>query len=306
MEQRRIGSLEVPLAGIGCNNFGGRIDESRAAEVVDAAFDVGATHFDTAETYANGASEAILGRALKGRRDRAVVTSKFGSPRPGLEHPGGAANVRRAIEGSLERLDTDHIDLYLIHRPDPTTPIAETLTALDALVAEGKVREIGCSVFSVAELQEAADVARELGTRSFVNLQSDYSLLERDVEQEVLPTVARLGMSFVPYFPLAMGLLTGKYRRDVAPPSGTRLAGDGRFESVLAEAPYERIDRLEQFASDRGHTLPELALSWLAGDPLVASVIAGATSPEQVRQNAAATTAWALDDDERTAVASIV
>ncbi len=304
MEQRKIGSLDVPVAGIGCNNFGGRIDETRAVAVVEAAFDVGATHFDTAETYADGASEAILGRALKGRRDQAVVTSKFGSPRAGLERPGGAENVRRAVEGSLQRLDTDYIDLYLIHRPDPTTPIAETLTALDALVVDGKVREIGCSMFSVAQLEEAATAARDLGIAGFVNLQSDYSLLERDVEREVLPAAARLGMSFVPYFPLASGLLTGKYRRDQAPPAGTRLAGGGRFETVLAEAPFDLIERYERFAADRGHTLPELALSFLASDPLVASVIAGATSPAQVRDNAAATIAWRLDDGERAEVAA--
>jgi len=268
--------------------------------VVEAALDAGVNHFDTADVYGGGQSEEFLGRALGARRDQAVITTKFGGSVPEGLSAGSPAWVTQACDASLERLGTDHIDLYLLHRPDPDTPIADTLAAMGALVAEGKVHEIGCSNFTDAMLEEATAAAAELGGPGFVNVQNEYSLVNRRVEAEVLPACERLGISLVPYFPLASGVLTGKYKRGEAPPEGTRLAAWGdRAERMLSERRMDIVDRLTGYAEEHGHTLPELALSWLAGAPTVVSVIAGATSPEQVRTNAAATTAWDLTDDER-------
>jgi aryl-alcohol dehydrogenase-like predicted oxidoreductase len=301
-ETRKVGSLEVSIAGLGCNNFGMRIDEAGAKQVTDAALDAGINNFDTAESYGNGNSEVFLGRALGSRRADAVITTKFGGMRGAPEGMAGgsAANVRRAIDGSLERLGTDYVDLYLLHVPDASTPVAETLGALNELIDAGKVREIGCSNFSAAMLDEAADVAAANGLRPFVNVQNNYSLLDRNVEQDALPAIERLGMTLMPYFPLASGVLTGKYTRGEPPPEGTRLAAWGdRAGNMLTDERMDVVDRLAGFARDHGHTLPELALSWLASCPAVASVIAGATTPEQVRANAAATAAWKLTDAER-------
>ncbi len=306
MEHRTIGRLSVPLAGIGCNNFGMRLDADQVRGVVDAAFEVGATHFDTAESYGGGHSEEFLGRALRGRREDAIVTTKFGFPTGGVERPGSAANVARCIAASLDRLGMDHVDLYLLHRPDPTTPITETLEAMARLVAAGKVREIGGSGFSAEQLVAADTAARELGVQGFVNIQNEYSLLDRSVEREVLPECDRLGVSFVPYFPLASGMLTGKYRRGEGPPAGTRLATWGdRGTALLSDDNFETVGRLEAWARPHGHTLHELALSYLSSAPVVASVICGAMSPEQVRANAAATTAWTLSEAERAEVAGL-
>ena len=302
---RKVGSLEVSVAGLGCNNFGMRIDEAGTKAVVDAALDAGVNNFDTAESYGNGKSEEFLGRALGARRDEAVITTKFGGMRgiPEGIAPGSAENVRRSIEGSLARLGTDHVDLYLLHVPDATTPIGETLAALDALVEEGKVREIGCSNFAAAMLDEAAEAARADELRPFVNVQNNYSLLDRGVETDALPAIERLGMTLMPYFPLASGVLTGKYSRGEAPPEGTRLAAWGdRASGMLTDERLDVVDRLRVYADAHGHTLTELALSWLATCPAVASVIAGATTPEQVRANAAATEAWPLTDAERAEV----
>jgi aryl-alcohol dehydrogenase-like predicted oxidoreductase len=294
---RSIGSIPVPLAGVGCNNFGRRIDEARAKEVVDAAFEVGATLFDTADLYGSGASEEFLGKALKSRRDEAVIVSKFGmrTPPDGLSG-GDPVWVVRACEDSLTRLATDRIDVYLIHTPDDSTPIADTLTAMSHLVDEGKVREIGCSNFSAEQLEEAEEAAKEKGVRRFVTVQNEYSLLAREAREEVLPACRKLGLSFMPYFPLASGLLTGKYRKGQPPPPGTRLAGRG--DELMNDERLDLVERLMAFSEQRGHTILELAMSWLASQPEIATVIAGATSAEQVRANAEAVEAWRLGEDE--------
>jgi aryl-alcohol dehydrogenase-like predicted oxidoreductase len=296
---RSIGSIPVPLAGIGCNNFGRRIDEGRAREVVDAAFEVGATLFDTADLYGDGRSEEFLGKALRSRRDEAVVVSKFGmrTPPDGLTG-GDPAWVARACDESLTRLATDRIDVYLLHTPDDATPIADTLTAMSRLVDDGKVREIGCSNFSAKQLDEAEEAAEEKGVRRFVTVQNEYSLLAREAREEVLPACSRSGLSFMPYFPLASGLLTGKYRRGRPPPPGSRLAGPGGWDEYLTDERLELVERLAAFAEQHGHTLLELATSWLATQPEIATVIAGATRAEQVRQNAEAVEAWKLTGDE--------
>ena len=297
MELRSIGSIPVPLAGGGCNNFGRRIDESRAKEVVDAAFEVGATLFDTADLYGSGASEEFLGKALRSRRDEAVIVSKFGmrTPPDGLGG-GDPVWVVRACEDSLTRLATDRIDVYLIHTPDDATPIADTLTAMSHLVDEGKVREIGCSNFSAEQLDEAEEAAKEEDVRRFVTVQNEYSVLAREAREEVLPACRELGLSFMPYFPLASGLLTGKYRKGQPPPPGTRLAGRG--DELMNDERLDLVERLMAFAEQRGHTILELAMSWLASQQEIATVIAGATSAEQVRANAEAVEAWRLSEDE--------
>jgi aryl-alcohol dehydrogenase-like predicted oxidoreductase len=302
VQTRRIGSLEVSVAGLGCNNFGSRIDEAASRAVVDAAFDAGVNFFDTADLYGGGASEEHLGRALQGRRDQAVVATKFGMLPPPDGLTGGHPDwVARAAEESLRRLGQDRIDLYWMHQPDRDTPIGDTLEALDRLITAGTVSEIGCSNFSARQLDEAARAAEERGVRPFVTVQNEYSLLHREPEAEVLPACGRLGLTFVPYFPLASGLLTGKYTRGAAPPEGTRLARwpADRVGRLLNDERFAVVEELADVAARNGHTLHELALSWLAAQPLVASVIAGATSPDQVRANAVAATAWELDDAVR-------
>jgi aryl-alcohol dehydrogenase-like predicted oxidoreductase len=304
VEMRTIGSVPVPIAGIGCNNFGRRIDEQRTHEVVAAALEVGATLFDTSDLYGDGKSEEFLGRALGDRRDEAVIVSKFGmrTPPDGLTggHP---AWVPRACDASLRRLGTDRIDVYLLHQPDDATPIEDTLSAMTRLVDDGKVREIGCSNFSAKQLEEAADAASEHGLRRFATVQNEYSLLHPEPREEVIPACERLGIPLMPYFPLASGLLSGKYRRGEAPPPGSRLAGS---QERLTDVRFDLVERLAAFAEQRGRTLLELALSWLASQRVVATVIAGATSPEQVRANTAAAQVWKLDDDEFAAVDGIL
>jgi aryl-alcohol dehydrogenase-like predicted oxidoreductase len=303
MEMRRVGSLEVSVAGLGCNNFGMRIDEDTSRAVVDAALDSGITHFDTADIYGRGNSEEFLGRALGSRRDEVVITTKVGMGARDGEAGGSEAYVVKGCDESLTRLGTDHIDLFLLHTPDPQTPIAETLSAFASLVAAGKVLEVGCSNFSGAQLEEAEAVAADLGVPRFVNAQNDYSLLNRAAEADVLPVCDRLGVVFIPYFPLASGMLTGKYRRGEEHPEDSRFRAWGaRAEQFATDERFDAVERLTTFAHDHGHTLPELALSWIAGTPSVGSVIAGATSPEQVRANAAATSAWRLTDAERATV----
>jgi aryl-alcohol dehydrogenase-like predicted oxidoreductase len=296
---RSIGSIPVPLAGIGCNNFGRRIDEGRAKQVVDAAFEVGATLFDTADLYGSGASEEFLGKALRSRRDEAVIVSKFGMRTPPDGMSGGdPVWAIRACEDSLTRLGTDRIDVYLLHTPADATPIGETLTAMSRLVDEGKVREIGCSNFSEKQLDEAEDAAQELGVRRFVTVQNEYSLLAREAREEVIPASRRLGLSFMPYFPLASGMLTGKYRRGQPPPPGTRMAGRDGWEEFLTDERFDVVERLSAFAEQHGHTILELSIAWLSSQPEIATVIAGATSAEQVRANAEAVEVWRLGDDE--------
>jgi aryl-alcohol dehydrogenase-like predicted oxidoreductase len=303
-ELRKVGSLEVTVAGLGCNNFGMRMDQERAKSVVDACFDAGVNNFDTAESYGGGKSEEFLGRALGNRRREVVITTKvsgFGAPE-GLT-AGSPEWMAQAADNSLRRLGTDYIDLYLLHVPDAKTPIGDTLEAFAKLVAAGKVREIGCSNFAAQMLDDAAAAAKELGVPAFVNVQNSYSLLDRTPEQEVIPACERLGMTLMPYFPLASGVLTGKYTRGEPAPEGTRLAGMGdRAAAMLSDARMDAVDRLATYAGNHGHTLHELALSYLAGSPTVASVIAGATSPEQLKANAAAATAWQLSEDERAEV----
>ena len=267
---------------------------------MEAALEVGVTFFDTAEVYGNGGdSERFLGEVLDGRRDEVVLATKFGWEQETGD--GSAESVSRAIDGSLERLRTGHVDLYYLHKPDPDTPIAETLTALDELVTEGKVRAIGCSNFSAEQLTEADRVARELGTARFTVLQNHYSLLERGDDEAVLPLCRELGVSYIPYFPLASGLLTGKYRRGEPAPEGTRLAG-----REIDSERFERGEAFTAFAEERGHSLHELAICALASTPGVGSIIAGATKPEQVRANAAAAAAsWRLTGDELDALAKL-
>jgi aryl-alcohol dehydrogenase-like predicted oxidoreductase len=301
METRTIGSLTVSVVGVGCNNFGRRIDEAASRAVVDAALDEDITLFDTADTYGVGQSEEFLGRALGSRRDAVVIATKFGMG-DGTSLPKGASakSIASAVEGSLRRLGTDRIDLYQLHAPDDTTPVDETLAALDQLVTDGKVREIGCSNFDGARLDAAASAAATSGSTAFVSVQNELSVLRRRGESDLIDACARQDLAILPYFPLASGMLTGKYRRGEDPPDGTRLAGmpaEGR-ERALADRRFDVVEQLDAFARDHDHTLLELAMSWLVGLPHLASVIAGATKPEQVRANALAVS-WKLADDER-------
>ena len=292
METRKIGSLEVSLVGLGCNNFGMRIDDDASARVVDAAIDAGITFFDTADIYGATKSEEFLGRALAGRRNAVVVATKFGM-RVDAERQGASpAYVRQAVDDSLRRLETDRIDLYQLHQPDPAVPIAETLGALDDLVRAGKVREIGCSNFSAAQLHEAQAATRP-GAASFVSVQNELSLLNRDAEREVLPACEQLGLAFLPYFPLASGLLTGKYARGEAVPDGSRLSLNWAASRFLTDERLATVEALAAWARSRDRSVLDLAMSWLASYRVVASVIAGATTPEQVRANATAA-GWQL------------
>lgn len=276
--------------GIGCNAFGARIDAAQVGAVVDAAFDEGVRLFDTADTYALGESEVLLGAALKGRRDQVVVATKFGMDMQGRNGDDGgrrgtAAYVRTAVEASLRRLDTDVIDLYQLHTPDPGTPIEETLGAMTELVDEGKVRAIGCSNFAAWQLVDADWISRTTGLAHFVTAQNEYSLYNPAAEVELVPACLDLGVGILPYFPLAYGLLTGKYAKDADPAEGTRLADQrGRWEG----ADWDRIDALQSFADECGISLLELAMGGLASRPGVASVIAGVSRPEQVVANVAA------------------
>jgi aryl-alcohol dehydrogenase-like predicted oxidoreductase len=298
-ETRLIGRIQVPIAGLGCNNFGSRMDEDRTRAVVHAALDEGVTLFDTADLYGNGSSEEFLGRALGTRRDRAVIVTKFGMREPPDGLTGGSPKwVPWACDASLRRLGTDRIDVYLLRRPDPATPIADTIAAMSGLVDEGKVREIGCSNFSAPQLEEAAKATADLGLTQFACVQNEYSLVEREPEAEVLPACERLGMSLMPYFPLAGGLLTGKYRPGEPTPQGSRFSRSGSGASFLTDERFEIVERLTSFADAHGHTILELALSWLARNPTVATVIAGATSPLQVAANAEATRTWELSTAE--------
>lgn len=290
--------------GLGCNNFGGRIDEAATRAVVDTALDAGITFFDTADNYGDGRSEEFLGRILGGRRDRVVLATKFGGMRADLGREGGAdpGYVREAVEASLRRLATDRIDLVQLHVPDPHTPIADTLGALDELVRAGAVREIGSSNFDAAQLREAHAAATPGGAR-FVSVQNQLSLLNPADASEALPEAERLGLAYIPFFPLASGLLTGKVRRGEPAPSGTRVAGwaPGYAAGLLTDATFDRIEALTAFARERGRSLLELAFAWLLSQGPVASVIGGATSPAQVRANAAAGT-WRLDGPDRSAL----
>jgi aryl-alcohol dehydrogenase-like predicted oxidoreductase len=304
MEKRQIGSLSVSVVGLGCNNFGRRLDAEGTSKVVNAALDAGINFFDTADVYGAGQSEELLGRELVGRRGEFIIATKFGNKMEGQGSGATAAYIRTALEASLRRLGTDYIDLYQLHLPDNETPIAETLAALDELVKEGKVLEIGSSNFSAEQIREAEAAVKPNAAR-FVSLQNEYSLLQRDDEAEVLPECERLGIGYLPYFPLASGMLTGKYRQGQALPAGTRITNNPDPSRWLNEKSLEQVEALARFAEATGHSLLELAFSWLLVRPVVASVIAGAMSPDQVQSNVAAVN-WKLSPAELAEVDTIL
>jgi aryl-alcohol dehydrogenase-like predicted oxidoreductase len=289
---RRLGDseIEVSVVGLGCNNFGRRLDLDRTTAVLEAALDAGITLFDTADVYGDGNSERLMGEVLEGRREEFVLATKFGWELSGAESApdaprGSREYIRWAIEGSLQRLRTDRIDLYQYHRPDGITPLEETLAALDELVQEGLVGAIGCSNFSTAQLEEAERISGDRGLTRFVTLQNEYSLLQREIEAEVAPACERLGVSILPYFPLASGLLSGKYRRGESGPEGSRLSSG---EPAGSDEQFDLIEALEAFAEARGISVLDVAIAGLSAQPAVASVIAGATRPEQIEANVAA------------------
>ena len=298
MEQRNLGrsGLIVSAVGLGCNNFGGRVDREATRAVVHKALDLGITFFDTSDTYGDqGASEEYLGSALAGRREEIVLATKFARPmdREGRLQGASRRYIMSAVEKSLKRLNTDRIDLYQQHIADPRTPIEETLRALDDLVRQGKVRYIGCSTLSAWQVVEAQWTSTHLGLDRFVACQERYNLIERQLDEELMAVIQSYGLGLIPFSPLANGLLTGKYRRDTPLPAGARLTTTPRTaERYLTDANWALVERLEAFCAARGHSLLELAFGWLLHRPAVASVIAGATSPEQVAANVRAA-GWA-------------
>ena len=302
MQYRSLGSsgLQVSVAGLGCNNFGMRIDEDASGKVVHEALEQGINFFDTADSYGETHSEEWLGRALQGHRQEAIIATKFASPMgEGPNRQGGSREyIFNAVHDSLRRLGTDYIDVYQMHRPDPHTPIDETLGALDDLVRQGTVRYLGSSNFSGWEIAHADWTARTQNCNRFVCAQNEWNLLRRAVEQEVIPACGKFTVGMLPFFPLASGLLTGKYIRGEDPAEGTRMAAFPGASRALSDRNFDRLDALAGFAQERGKTLLDLALSWLASQPSVSSVIAGATSPEQVRSNVAATQALSLNADD--------
>jgi aryl-alcohol dehydrogenase-like predicted oxidoreductase len=295
--------IKTSIVGLGCNNFGRRLDIHATRQVVDSAIDAGVTFFDTADVYGRGESEEQLGRLLEGRRDQVVLATKFGMDMGDGKGPRGSREyIRQAVENSLRRLRTDVIDVYWYHRPDGETPIAETLGALHELVTAGTVRAIGASNFSATEIEEAETVARDRGFTRFTAVQNEYSLLKREAERDVLPACERLGLGFVPFFPLASGLLTGKYRRGEDAPAGTRLAGR---DQVASAEEFEQLEGLTAFAEDRGVPLLDVAFGGLLVHDAVSSVIAGATKPDQVRANAGAST-WTPTAEDRDELARVL
>lgn len=305
MDRRKIGSLDVSVVGLGCNNFGWRLNASATERVVHGALDAGINFFDTADIYGTGQSEEYLGRALGRKRSQIVLATKFGMKMDEQRKGAKPDYVRRALDDSLRRLGTDVIDLYQLHQPDPDVPIADTLAVLDEAVKSGKVREIGCSNFSVDQLREA-EAAVKSGAARFVSVQNEYSLFHREPESGVLAECERLGLAFIPFFPLASGLLTGKYRKGQPLPKGTRIKpGQGRFAEFLSDESLDRVERLIAFAESRGKTLLELAFGWLLAHPVVASVIAGATSAVQARSNAEAA-GWQLTAEDLAEIDRIV
>ena len=301
MDTKPLGrsGLRVSVVGLGCNNFGQRCDQAQTRAVVAKALDLGVTLFDTADVYGGGGvSEEYLGKALESRRGEVVLATKFGMPmgEGPLRRGGSRRWMMQAAENSLRRLGTEYIDLYQIHFPDAGTPIEETLRALDDLVRQGKVRYVGCSNFAGWQVVEAAWTARTAGLAQFVSAQNFYNLLERNVERELVPACNAHGLGVLPYFPLASGLLTGKYQRGAAAPEGTRLSAP-RFKGALSDKNFDKVEKLSAFVADAGHSLLELAIGWLASQPHVPSVIAGATKPEQVEANVRAAS-WKLSAAE--------
>jgi aryl-alcohol dehydrogenase-like predicted oxidoreductase len=302
MKLRNLGKsgLRASIVGLGCNNFGWTIDLEGTRKVVHRALDLGITLFDTADIYGNhGGSEEMLGKALGERRKDVVIATKFGMAMDDGEKRGASRSyILSSVEGSLRRLNTDWIDLYQVHTPDSRTPIEETLRALDDLVTQGKARYIGCSNFAAWQTVEAQWTSRYLGINAFISCQNEYSLLVRDVERELVPAMEAHGLGLLPYFPLASGLLTGKYSRESNLPDGSRLSGNKRMaDRYLTEANWDRVERLLEFCHAHGHSLLELAFSWLLARPTVSSAIAGATKPEQVEQNVKAAD-WQLTSEE--------
>jgi aryl-alcohol dehydrogenase-like predicted oxidoreductase len=295
VDKRKIGSLEVSVVGVGCNNFGGRIDEAHTQEVIEASLEQGVNFFDTADMYADGRSEELIGRFLVGggHRSDAIIATKFGNKMTGQGQGARPKYVKQAFEASLKRLRTDYIDLYQLHLPDPDVPIAETLGALDELVKAGKVREIGCSNFSAHQLRGAQAAAQRSASARFVSVQNEYSLLHRDPEESVLAECERERLAFLPFFPLMSGLLTGKYRKGAPIPEGTRVAKYERYRRLLTDENLDKVEALIAYAEAHGHTILELAVSWLLAHPVVASVIAGVSSAQQVRANVGAA-GWRL------------
>lgn len=308
MERKSLGRLEVSAVGLGCNNFGSRIDGDETRAVVDAALEAGVTYFDTAEAYGNGASEELLGAALVGRREQAVVATKWGhtSTLGEGERGGDPALIRAHLEASLRRLGTDYVDHYQLHRPDPHTPPAETLGCLAELREEGKILEYGCTHFTADELQGSHEAAASIGVDPYPSVQNHYSVLTRGPEVDgVFEACERLGIAFVPYFPLESGLLTGKYRAGSDRPEGSRLATSQRAEVFIDDDRLAVVERLIEWCASHGRSLLDLAISWHTSHPLVASVISGATKPEQVVANATAA-GWALTEADRAEVDEIV
>jgi aryl-alcohol dehydrogenase-like predicted oxidoreductase len=306
MEKRPLNSkgLAASLVGLGCNNFGMKIDLEASRAVITAALDVGITFFDTADMYGNGQSEEFIGQVLGPRRKEVALATKFGGVarmRKTGERWGTRDYIVRCLEASLRRLRTEWIDLYQIHYHDPTTPIEETLAALDELVRQGKVRAVGCSNLSGAQIAEAAAQAQARHCVRFITAQNEWNLLNRGAERDVIPACEQHGLGQLPYFPLASGMLTGKYRRGEGFAPGTRLAAISFFQGLATEENFAKIEALQAFAAQHGHTLLELAVSWLAAQPCVVSVITGATTPEQVHTNAAAAN-WKLSAAELTAI----
>jgi aryl-alcohol dehydrogenase-like predicted oxidoreductase len=291
MQYRKLGNsdLDVSLLGLGGNNFATRLDLEATRRVVDAAIDLGVTLIDTADIYGNfGDSEAYLGEVLGARRNKVVLATKFGMAMnaEGTLKGASPAYIRSSVEGSLRRLRTDRIDLYQLHQDDPDTPLEDTMRALGDLVKEGKVRHIGCSNLAPARIRQAQAIAAKSGTARFISAQDEYSLLVRKAEKELLPTLADQELGLIPFSPLASGLLTGKYVQGAAMPAGARLTTTRRFaDKYMTDANWQRVAKLRAFAEQRGHTLLDLALGWLASNPNVSSVIAGASTPEQIDQN---------------------
>ena len=309
MEHRPLGTLSVSVVGLGCNNFGRRLDAGETARVVHAAIDAGINYFDTAESYGDGMSEEYLGRAVSDRRDEVLIATKWGHTASlgDGERGGDPAQIRRRLDDSLRRLGTDHVDHYQLHRPDPNTPVEVTLGCLAELRDEGKIREIGCTYFSADELRGAHAAAADHGLAPYPSVQNHYSLLHRSPETDgVFAACDDLGIAFVPYFPLESGLLTGKFRLGAERPADSRLAvwGD-RAAAFIDDDKLAIVERLIAWCDERDHGLLDLAISWHTSHPLVASVIAGATKPEQVVANVAAST-WALTDDDRAEIDAII
>jgi aryl-alcohol dehydrogenase-like predicted oxidoreductase len=309
MEYRQLGrsGVRVSVVGLGTNQFGGVVDQAGVDEIVHGALELGINFFDTADTYTSGRSEQMLGSALKGRRQEALLATKVEHETGKGPNDWGASrhHILEGVEASLQRLGTDRIDLYQIHTYDETTPIEETLRALDDLVRAGKVRYVGASNFMAWQLARANLLAELHSWAQFVTIQAHYHMLEREIEREMLPYCRKFGVGVLPYFPLAGGFLTGKYRRDQEAPAGSRATRSAYVRAYMTEANYTRLERLVAWAAKHGHTLTELAIAWLLSEPQVSSVIAGATRVEQVRSNAQAA-GWKLTAEERAEVDEVL